>query len=314
MMTHEQKTRLGIFLALATVIFLVVAAFFLVPKLSDPGQTYVIKFRDTSVNGLAVGGDVKYRGVLVGRVVAIALSPTDSDCVHITVKIRPGLAVKADMQAQMVYVGITGQKFVELSGGTMASPDLKAHGEIPSSRGLGEKADDIVNNLQTTAKRITEVLSPENVAKFSAFLDSAEKSSTAMAGVLQGRRDSLDHTLASVEKATADMAAAMSEFKPLVESLDRLAATVETGSRETLGNISKRFSAEELGGAITDLRGFLSTASVSMKKLESVLLEQQSQLQRSFASLGEAIENLARFSREIAEEPSALVRSRKDKK
>ena len=314
MMTHEQKTRLGVFLALATVIFLVVAAFFLVPKLSDPGESYVIKFRDTSVNGLSVGGDVKYRGVLVGRVTAIGLSPTDPDCVHVTVKIRPGLTVRADMQAQMVYVGITGQKFVELSGGSPAAPKVEAHGEIPMSRGLGEKADDIVNNLQVTAKRITEVLSPENVAKFTAFMDSAEKGSAAVAGLLQDRRGSLDRTLASVETATADMAAAMASFKPLAENLNRLVGAVETGSKETLDNISRRFSAEELGGAIADLRGFLSTASVSLKKIESVLLEQQNQLQRTFASLGEAVENLARFSREIAEEPSALVRTRKDKK
>ena len=83
-----------------------------------------------------------------------------------------------------------------------------------------------------TAKRITEVLSPENVAKFSAFMDSAEKSSAAVAGLIQGRRTSLDHTLASVEKATADMAAAMAAFKPLVANLDRLTTTVETGSRQ----------------------------------------------------------------------------------
>ena len=42
MMTHEQKTRLGIFLSLATVIFIIVAGFFILPKLSDPGDVYVI--------------------------------------------------------------------------------------------------------------------------------------------------------------------------------------------------------------------------------------------------------------------------------
>jgi hypothetical protein len=51
-----------------------------------------------------------------------------------------------------------------------------------------------------------------------------------------------------------------------------------------------------------------------MKKVEGVLLEQQSELTRTFTSLGVAIENLARFSREIAEEPSAILRTRKDKK
>ncbi len=58
----------------------------------------------------------------------------------------------------------------------------------------------------------------------------------------------------------------------------------------------------------------LAMASVSLKKVESVLLEQQSELQRTFASLGVSLDNLARFSREIADEPSVILRSRKDKK
>ena len=37
MMTHEQKTRLGIFLVVATIFFLVILGFFLVPKLREAG-------------------------------------------------------------------------------------------------------------------------------------------------------------------------------------------------------------------------------------------------------------------------------------
>jgi len=314
MMTHEQKTRLGIFLSMATVIFVAVAGFFILPKLNDPGDVFVIKFRDTSVNGLAVGAAVKYRGVEVGRVVAIKLNPTDLDSVHIEVKIRPGLVVKTDMNALMVYIGITGQKYIEISGGTLSSPNLKAHGEIPSGRGLGEKADDIVNNLEMTAKRITEVLSPENVARFTTFLDNAQKGSEALSGVFQSRRTSLENILGSFEKASVEFAKATEKFVPMTENLDHLVQTVEANSRQTLGNISQRFSAEEMGQVLKDVRDFLTTASVSLKKVENVLLEQQTELQRTFANLGAAIENLARFSREIADEPSAILRTRKDKK
>jgi hypothetical protein len=59
MMTHEQKNRLGIFLSLATVIFIAVAGFFIVPKLRDPGDDYVVNFKGTSVQGLIVGSLVK---------------------------------------------------------------------------------------------------------------------------------------------------------------------------------------------------------------------------------------------------------------
>lgn len=314
MMTHEQKTRLGIFLSIATVIFIAVAGFFVVPKLHDVGEIYSVDFRNTSVQGLIIGSLVKYRGVEVGRVIRVRVNPTDLDSVLVDVKIREGMAVKKDMTALMTYVGITGQKYIEITGGSLASENLKAHGIIPTGRGLGEKADDIVNNVETTAKRITELLSPENVAKFSAFLDSAEKSSSVLSGVLESRRTSLENTLASFEKASAEFARATEKFVPMTEDLDRLVRTVEANSQQTLGNISQRFSAEELGQAIKDVRDFLATASVSMKKVETVLLEQQSELARTFSSLGTAVDDLARFTRQIADEPSALIRTRKDKK
>jgi phospholipid/cholesterol/gamma-HCH transport system substrate-binding protein len=223
------------------------------------------------------------------------------------------LLVKTDMQATLVYVGLTGQKYIELSGGTLASPNLKAHGEIVAGRGLGERADDIIANIEITAKRITEFLSPENVARVNAFLENSQKASTAIAGVLDSRRSSLENTLASFEKAASEFARATENFGPMTEDLDRLVRTVEANSQQTLANISQRFSAEELGQVLKDVR-LPRAASVSLKKVESVLLEQQSELTRTFSSLGVAIENLARFSREIADEPSAILRTRKDKK
>lgn len=314
MMTHEQRTRLGIFLSVATVVFIAAAGFFIAPKLRDPGDVYLIRFRDTSVHGLTVGSLVEYRGVEVGRVVRIGVTRTDLDSVDVEVKIKPGLAVKTDMRAVMVYVGLTGQKYIEISGGTLTAPNLKAHGEIPAGRGLGDKADDIVNNIETTAKRITELLAPENIGRFSAFLENAEKSSASVSGVLESRRPALENTLASLEKASAEFARATERFVPMTEDLGRLVRAVEASSERTLGNIADRFSAEELGAVLKDVRAFLDTASVGLKKLENVLLEQQSELQRTFANLGVAVDNLARFSREIAEEPSALLRIRKDKK
>lgn len=314
MMTREQKTRLGVFLSLATVIFIAVAGFFLVPKLRDPGEIYTVNFRGTSVQGLIFGSLVKYRGVEIGRVVRIRVNPTDLDSVLVDVKIREGQVMKKDMSAVLTYIGLTGQKYVEVSGGSLASENLPAHGEIPMGRGLGDKAEDIVANIDMTAKRITELLAPENLERFSAFLENAEKSSASLSGVLESRRESLSNTLANFEKASLEFAKATEKFVPMTENMDRLIRSLETTSQETLGNISRRFSSEELGQAIKDVRDFLGTASVSLKKVESVLLEQQAELTRTFSSLGSAVENLARFSREIAEDPSSIIRTRKDKK
>lgn len=313
-MTHEQKIRLGIFLLIMTVLFLTVTGFFVLPKLKETGTSYYVDFRDTSVHGLFIGAPVKYRGVEVGKVTTIEVSPDNLDSVFVHVKIRKVLTVKKDMTATLVYMGLTGQKYVELSGGTQEADILEAHGIILTSRGLGEKAEDIVSNIDAAMKNINALLSSENVERFSKMLANAEKSSEILSGVLETRRSALENSISSFEKASAEFAKVSENLNPVAEDLDGLIKRLETNSQETLGNISRRFSDEEMGQAIRDIRAFLDTASLSLKKVESVLLAQQAELSKTFASLGEAVENLTRFSREIAGDPTSLIRARKDKK
>ena len=314
MMTNEQKTRLGIFLALATLVFVVVAGFFIAPKLREAGDHYTIDFVETSVHGLLVGSPVKYLGVDVGKVVRIEVNPENLASVRVTVKIQKGIPIKTDMTAVLAYVGLTGQKYVEISGGTPEAENLRPHAEIPMGRGLGEKAEDIVTNLEVAAKRITELLAPENLESFKSILENAERSSATLASVLESRRTSLDNALAGFEKTSVELAKVAEILGPVSDDLGELVRNFDAGTQSALGNISERFSNEELGQVIQDVGAFLDTASVSLKKVESVMLEQQAELTRTFTALGIAVENLSRFSREISEDPSALLRTRKDKK
>jgi phospholipid/cholesterol/gamma-HCH transport system substrate-binding protein len=313
-MTHEQKVRLGIFLAVMTVVFVAVTWFFVVPKLREPGDPYVIDFRDTSVHGLFVGSPVKYRGVEVGKVVRIEVNPDDLDSVKVHARIRKVLVLKTDMTATLVYMGLTGQKYIEISGGTRESETVEPHGSISTSRGLGEKAEDIVSNIEEAVKSFNALLAPENLERFTRILENAEKSSETLSGVLESRRSSLENAISSFEKASLEFARASENLGPISEDFDRLLKSLESSSQKTLETISRRFSDEELGQAIQEVRAFLETASVSLKKVESVLLAQQAELTKTFANLGEAVENLSRFSREIAEDPTSLIRTRKEKK
>jgi phospholipid/cholesterol/gamma-HCH transport system substrate-binding protein len=314
MMTHEQKVRLGVFLVLATIVFLAAAGFFIVPKIREAGDIYTVDFYDTSVHGLVIGSPAKYRGVEIGKVVRVEVSPENFDSVRVTIKVQKGTPIKTDMTAVLAYVGLTGQKYVEISGGTPEAENLRPHAEIPMGRGLGEKAEDIVSHLEVAAKRINDLLAPENLENFRNMLANAERSSASLASVLEARRESLNNALASFEKTSVEMARVAETLGPVSEDLGKLVRNFDVGTQTALGNISERFSSEELGQVIQDVGAFLDTASVSLKKVESVLLEQQAELTRTFTALGIAVENLSRFSREISEDPSALLRTRKDKK
>ena len=82
---------------------------------------YRIHFTE-SVSGLALGDPVKFRGVDVGTVKAMALDPADPRKVQVDVRLRKGRAVKTDTKASLKLKGITGVVTIELSGGSATPP------------------------------------------------------------------------------------------------------------------------------------------------------------------------------------------------
>jgi len=133
--------------------------------LGSPGSSddvvYRIHFPD-SVSGLSVGEPVKYRGVNVGSVKEIAVDADDTSKVRVDVRLRKNTPIKTDTRASLELKGITGNVFVELSGGGPGEQTLLAATppgqmpEIPSEKtGLKAMIDDL----------------PKLAAKFSALAD-----------------------------------------------------------------------------------------------------------------------------------------------
>ena len=314
MMTHEQKTRLGIFLAIATVVFAIGLGFFLVPKLREAGDTYFINFRNTSVNGLLPDSSVRYLGVEIGKVTRIEVNRQDLNSILVSIKVQKGFPIKKDTTAVLMLAGITGIRFIDLQGGTRDSVRLPPGGEILTSRGLEEKAGDIVTNIDTAVNSFNDLLSPGNREKLTRFLEKAEKSSEMIASVLEAKRTKLENSFDNVENATTEFATVSENLRKISASVSDMSEKIVTRSGAAVDNIAKRFSDEEMGQVIKDFRSFIDSTSTSLKNIESSLLAQQDDLKQAIVSLAAAMDNLSRFTREISEDPTALIRLRKDKK
>lgn len=314
MMTHEQKTRLGIFLTIATVIFLVVLGFFLVPKLREAGETYYINFRNTSVNGLLLGSAVRYQGVDIGKVTRIEVNHADLDSVFVYIKVQKGFPIKRDTTAVLALAGITGVRFIDLRGGTRDSVRLAAGGEIQMDRGLMDQVGDIVTNVATAANSFNSLLSRENLDRINSFLEKAKKSSEMISQVLEAKRGKLESSFDNVAKASDEFASVTENLHKISANVSDMSEKIVTHSEAAVDNIAKRFSAEEMGRLIQDLRTFLDTTSTSIKRIEGSLLSQQDDLKQAIRNLGDAMDNLSRLTRELSEDPTALIRLRKDKK
>ena len=79
-----------------------------------------------SVAGLSVDSTVKYRGVDVGRVKAIALNQSNPEEVLLTLDIVRGTPIKTDTIAVLETQGLTGLATINLTGGSRDAPPLQA--------------------------------------------------------------------------------------------------------------------------------------------------------------------------------------------
>jgi len=126
---------------------------------------YRIHFAE-SVSGLALGDPVKFEGVDVGTVKALALDPEDPRRVAVDVSLRKEAPVKTDTRASLELKGITGVVFVELKGGSAAAPRLAEAtpaGQVPE--------------IPSEKSRLASLLDalPRVVEKFAGIETKAEK-------------------------------------------------------------------------------------------------------------------------------------------
>lgn len=159
--------------------FSVAAAFFFVWLASSGHRddvAYRIHFAE-SVSGLALGDPVKFRGVDVGTVKAMAIDAADPRLVQVDVRLRKDAPVKTDTKATLKLKGITGVVYIELDGGSAEAKTLIAatpEGQIP----------EIPAEKSSLASVLDEL--PKVIARFSSLEDRANKV-VADVGALTGK-------------------------------------------------------------------------------------------------------------------------------
>ena len=138
--------------------FAVAAAFFFV-WLAGTGHRddvlYRIHFAE-SVSGLSKGDAVKFSGVDIGTVEAMAIDPGDARRVQVNVKLRKDAPVKTDTKATLKLKGITGVVYIELEGGDANAKTLLAttsEGEIPEIPSEKSSLTTVIDELPKVVER-----------------------------------------------------------------------------------------------------------------------------------------------------------------
>lgn len=243
-----------------------------------------LAMEDESVAGLNLDAPVKYNGVDVGKVQAIALDKTNPQRVNLLFAIERGTPVKEDTIAVLRTQGLTGIAYVELNGGSAASAVLVAkegakYPQIQTKPSLSARLENILTSvlskLDSTSNSVNAILSPENQAAFrNALADIAVVTRTVAA-----RKDSISSGIADGATTLKNTAQASAKLSDLANRAGRAADSVDTMGTEVaktsvsagkavdvIGADVKHFSMETLP-ELERLLGELSTLSGALRQL-----------------------------------------------
>ena len=243
-----------------------------------------LAIEDESVAGLNLNALVKYNGVDVGNVRDIELDRLNPQRVKLLFAIEHGTPIKEDTIAVLKTQGLTGIAYVELSGGAVDSPQLRAtagsrYPEIRTKPSLSARLENVLTSvlakLDSTSNNINSILSDANQAAFkSALADIA-----AVARTIAARKDTIDagithagQTLQNTSQATAQMSAVLDRIGRSADAVEKMGNEVAKTSAsagktvDAVGADVKRFGAETLP-ELERLLGELSVLTTSLRRL-----------------------------------------------
>lgn len=164
--------------AIAAGIF-VVAVFALLVMLAfwlkrDSGDRQVFELSSSEgVTGLQPQANVRYKGVMVGRVTAIGLDPDVTGNVLVRIAVDTGTPVTRTTFASLAFQGVTGLAFIQLDDVPGAREPLSTNAESPAripirpslmSR-LSDQGTHLLGQIELTTKRLNALLTPDNQKK-----------------------------------------------------------------------------------------------------------------------------------------------------
>lgn len=288
METRARFVLIGLFTILGLVAMLGFVLWLAKVQIDRTYAQYDILFGTAA--GLSQTAAVRYNGVDVGSVVAIALDRDDPALVRVRIEIFASTPVRTDTIATLASQGVTGVAFIALEGGSAGADRLQAvpPAELPVIR--SERS--VVQDLMVTG--------PDLLAEATALI--AEVRSFAS----PENRDAVAGILVNLQQATGRIDALATRAEASLSKVDGVLDAVETGLGATDGLLAR-----DIPALIADLRSAVASTTGAMTALRGVV---QGEVPRLSTQAGALIQQtsgvIATFdalARQIASDPGRFL-------
>lgn len=215
-----------------------------------------LAIENESVAGLNPNAPVKYNGVDVGKVQRIDLDHAHPERVILSFAIEHGTPIKEDTIAILKTQGLTGITYVELSGGSAASPPLRTvapnkYPVIQTRPSLSARLENVLTSvlgkLDSTSNNINAILSADNQLALKNILGNTAQATAKLGPMI----DRVGRSADAVAKMGGDLSSAGASAG---KAADGLGAGVKRLGTDTLPELEH-------------LLGELSLLSTSLRRL-----------------------------------------------
>lgn len=275
-------------------------------NLLDRSRTYYIKYYD--VGQMDPSSPVLTRGLKVGTVTKVELDPNDPDMVLVTIDVKHEIKLPPDTKALLVQQGLMGGKAIILQYSKYCEKDCLPNksylqGEIAGMLSSMVSKEEVreytavvgeqLNNILDTSTTNKNVQVAATVKNLHTILDNLAKSTVQLNKLLTTSNQSINNSLANLEKLTSGLAANTNAISKSLQNMESITTSIKQSEPGKLVNTAEQ--------TFTEGKKTLQELNQSVQKLNNILTN----INSSKGSLGQLIndptlyQNLSRSSKDL---------------
>lgn len=248
-------------------------------------KRYTVYFKDP-VSGLQNSASVQYRGVAVGRVISVHISPNRNDLIKVNIEVDETTPISESTEASLAQQGITGIVYIELTTeeGDSSQP-LNVEGEqYPVIAGRGTQLSKLFQDIPkisqqvlALSEKLNSVFTDETISSLQGTLKNVERISQDLDGLLS--QENIDNTATALRNAAAaseDIEQLSARFNHTADEIDKAVASLNSVITDNRGDID-RFAGSGLK-QITEMSRETKKMAESVRRLADKLEQEPSRL------------------------------------
>lgn len=254
------------------------------------------------VNGVQNAAAVMIRGVKIGKVSEIRVSPDDPTSVEVVLSIPRSYRLPVDSEAKIFSTSIMGSKAIEIVLGS-SSEILESGSNINSgyTKDLMAVAD---SELDYYKDKITTLVENFNntLKSLNSLVDNNNKSITEALAHLNSITAGLDGAIGKDKQQLADIVASIDKFTKALSENSAHIDSIMTNVDSVTSALAEKNSGESLGESLAELNSVLAKINGGEGTVGRLICDEQ-----LYANLNQASANLSALLADLKEHPKRYV-------